>query len=126
MEHFTPVAAVSEIPDPGKKLVELDDALVVLIHAGGQFYCIDDICTHDGGTLYDGELVDTDSGTGAIRCPRHGACFDIRTGQALTMPATEPTRVHDVRVEDDTIYVRLRSEPADAARPADDRSFDAM
>ena len=102
MDAFLPAATTDEIPDPGKKLVELDDHLVVLIHAGGKYYCIDDICTHDGGTLYDGRLVD-----GAIECPRHGARFDIKSGQALTMPATEPTRVHEVKVEGGTVYVRL-------------------
>ncbi len=102
MSDFVPVAKTSEIPDPGKKLVEIDDQLVVLVHVAGEYYCIDDICTHDGGTLYDGELVD-----GALRCPRHGACFDVRTGAPLTMPATEPTRVHQVKVDGDIVYIKL-------------------
>ncbi len=102
MSNWIAAARIDEIPDPGKKLVELEDRLVVLVHLDGQFHCIDDICTHDGGTLYDGDLVDH-----AIRCPRHGACFDVRTGDALTMPATEPTRVYPVKIENETVYVRL-------------------
>ena len=58
-------------------------ANVGLFHVGGEFYCIDDVCTHDGGPLSEGKLEDH-----AIACPRHGAKFDIRTGKALTMPAT--------------------------------------
>ncbi len=103
MAEFVPVAKVSEIPDPGKKLVEVDDRLVAVFHVGGQFYALDDVCTHDGGPLAEGQLEGYH-----IICPRHGARFDIRTGEALTMPATEPTAAHEVKVEGDTVLVRLR------------------
>ena len=81
-------------PIRASKLVEVDDRLIVLFHAAGQFYAIDDVCTHDGGPLGEGEL---DGFT--IACPRHGAKFDIRDGRALTMPATQPTGAHEVKVE---------------------------
>ena len=71
-------------PDPGKQLMEVDDRLVVLIRTGDSFFCLDDVCTHDGGTLGEGELEED-----ALCCPRHGAKFDIKTGEALSMPATE-------------------------------------
>ncbi len=103
MSEFVPVAKVSEIPDPGKKLVEVDDRLVAVFHVGGQFYALDDVCTHDGGPLAEGQLDGYH-----IICPRHGARFDIRTGEALTMPATEPTTAHEVKIEGDTVLVRLR------------------
>ena len=103
MSEFVPVAKVSEIPDPGKKLVEVDDRLVAVFHVGGQFYALDDVCTHDGGPLVEGQLDGYH-----IICPRHGARFDIRTGEALTMPATEPTTAHEVKIEGDTVLVRLR------------------
>jgi 3-phenylpropionate/trans-cinnamate dioxygenase ferredoxin subunit len=85
--------------------VEVGERLVVLIHAAGHYYALDDVCTHDGGPLSDGPL---DPGSATIACPRHGAKFDIRTGAALTMPATKPTVAHEVKAEGDTIYVRLR------------------
>lgn len=102
MSEFVKVAKVSDIPDPGKRLVEVGDALVVLFHVGGRFYCIDDICTHDGGPLSEGELCDY-----AIACPRHGAKFDIRNGRHLTMPATEPTKAHEVKVVGDEVFVKI-------------------
>lgn len=102
MSDFVPVAKTSDIPDPGRLLVDIDDRLVVLIHAGGQFYALDDVCTHDGGPLSDGPIEDH-----SIACPRHGAKFDIRNGRALTMPATQPTAVHQVRVEGDKVLVKL-------------------
>ena len=103
MAEFTKAVEVSAIADPGRELLELEDRVVVLFHVGGQFYCIDDVCTHDGGPLSDGKLCDF-----AISCPRHGAKFDIRTGQALTMPATENTAAHQVEVRDGWVWVKLR------------------
>ena len=103
MSAFVPVAKVSEVPDPGKLLVEVEDVLVALFHVGGEFFALDDVCTHDGGPLADGTLDDH-----TIACPRHGAKFDIRTGAALTMPATRATRSHEVKIEGDQVLVRIR------------------
>ena len=102
MSDFVKVAKVTDLPDPGKLTLEVQDSVVVLFRVGGCFYCIDDLCTHDGGPLGEGRLEDH-----AIACPRHGAKFDIRTGQPLTMPATEPTLVHEVKVEGEDVYVRI-------------------
>jgi 3-phenylpropionate/trans-cinnamate dioxygenase ferredoxin subunit len=102
MGDFVRVAQVSEVPDPGKILVEVDDRLIVLFCVDGEFFCLDDVCTHDGGTLGDGCLT-----AHAIACPRHGAKFDIRSGKALTMPATEDTLAHEVKVEGEHVLVRL-------------------
>lgn len=103
MPGFTRAAKLSEIPNPGKMLAEVDDRLVVLVRLGNDVYCLDDVCTHDGGPLSDGPLEDH-----AIACPRHGAKFDVRNGRALTMPATEDTVAHEVRVEGDDVLVRIK------------------
>jgi 3-phenylpropionate/trans-cinnamate dioxygenase ferredoxin subunit len=105
MSEFVKVAKVSEIPDPGKQTLEIDDRFVVLFHVGGEFYCLDDRCTHDDGPLGEGELCDHQ-----IACPRHGAKFDIRDGRALTMPATEATTVHEVKVDGPDVFVRISEE----------------
>ncbi len=102
MPDFIAIAKVAEIPDPGRKVVELDDQLVVVIHTAGHFYAIDDVCTHDGGPLGEGTLEGT-----TIACPRHGAKFDFRTGAALTMPATKPTRTHEVKIEGENVLVKI-------------------
>jgi len=104
MSEFIAVAKAGEIPDPGKQLIEVDDRLVVLFHTAGSYYCLDDVCTHDGGTLGDGDLCDDNT---TIACPRHGAKFDIKTGAAASMPATRPTVSHEVRVDGETILVKL-------------------
>src|SRR4051794_21596569 len=104
MYDFVPVAKVTDLPDPGKMLVEVGDRLVVLFRCGGNLSAVDDVCTHDGGPLSEGEL---NCQAGTIACPRHGAQFDIHTGAALTMPATQPTEAHEVKVEGDTIFIKL-------------------
>ncbi len=105
MSEFRVVAQVDEVPDPGKILVEVDERLVGLFRVDGTFYAIDDVCTHDGGPLVDGELEGF-----AVACPRHGAKFDVRTGAALTMPATQPTVSHEVKVVDGQVLVKLKED----------------
>ena len=103
MSEFTRVCKTSEIPDPGKAVFEVDNRFVVVIHMDGEFYALDDCCTHDGGPLGEG-LLDGFQ----IACPRHGALFDIRTGQALTMPAVRGTTLHEVKIEGADVLVRIR------------------
>ena len=101
-EEFHHVCKADEINDGEMKLVEVDERLVILFRVGDEFHCIDDVCTHDGGTLSDGELDGCE-----IECPRHGARFDIRNGKALSMPATQNTLAHEVKVEGDQVLVKL-------------------
>ena len=103
MAEYIPVAKTTDVPDPGKLLVEAGDRLIVIAQVGGQFYAIDDICTHDGGPLSEGTLHDC-----TIACPRHGARFDLATGAALTMPATSATVAHEVKGEGQQILVKPR------------------
>lgn len=102
MSDFVRVAGVGDVPDPGRHVVEVDERMIALVHVGGEFFAIDDVCTHDGGPLAAGELDDHQ-----IICPRHGARFDVRDGRALTMPATQPTVVHEVKVEGDDVLVKV-------------------
>ena len=112
MADFVRVADVSDLSDPGKLLAEVDGEVIALFHVDGRFYAIDDVCTHDGGPLVDGELVGY-----KIACPRHGAKFDIRTGAALSMPAVRPTRAHAVKVEHGGVWVALGSGPGSTPGP---------
>ena len=105
MSEFIRVCKTTEIPDPGQAVFEVEDRFVALFHMDGGFYALDDCCTHDGGPLGEGILEGFQ-----IICPRHGARFDIRTGQALTMPAVRGTASHEVKVEGDEVFVRIREE----------------
>jgi 3-phenylpropionate/trans-cinnamate dioxygenase ferredoxin component len=100
MSSFVKVATQTELPPGSKKLVEIDGRAIAIFNIDGVLYAIDDICTHDGGPLADGELIGCE-----IECPRHGARFDVRTGRPLCMPAIEPVAVHTIEVRGDDIFV---------------------
>ncbi len=94
------VARVSELIPGEKKLVEVDGRPIALFNVGGAFHAIDDVCTHDGGPLAEGEFRGNE-----IECPRHGARFDVRTGKPLCMPAIEPVTTHQVVLQGDEVFV---------------------
>ncbi|MGH8279235.1 MAG: Rieske (2Fe-2S) protein [Gammaproteobacteria bacterium] len=92
-------ARVGEIADRKSKVIEVNGSDVALFNLGGEYFAIEDICTHDGGDISGGWV----EGDRAV-CPRHLAEFSIRTGQALKAPAYEgvhsfPTRVRNGVVE---------------------------
>jgi 3-phenylpropionate/trans-cinnamate dioxygenase ferredoxin subunit len=101
MSDWVDVAEAEEFKPGSWRVIDLDDVLVAVFNLDGDYYAIEDICTHDNGTLTGGELED-----GQIVCPRHGARFDIRTGEALTPPAYEPVPTLPVRVENGLVQVR--------------------
>jgi 3-phenylpropionate/trans-cinnamate dioxygenase ferredoxin component len=97
-----PVAKLSEIPSGTTKRVEVDGEGVLLCNVDGEIYAVEDVCTHDGGPLDQGQLEGC-----RIMCPRHGAIFDVATGAALTLPAVVPLPTYAVRVEGDQIFVEV-------------------
>lgn len=98
------VARTDDIKVGQFKPVEVQGKRLLICHAGERFYAIDDLCTHDDGMLADGFLDGT-----AIECPRHGARFDVRTGQVLCLPAAVGITSYPVTVEGDEIKVTLES-----------------
>ena len=102
MESYLKVARASDIGPGKRKLVEVNGRVVALFNLGGSYYALRDVCTHDGGALAEGDLIGDE-----IECPRHGARFDIRTGEATRMPAFEPVETYRVKVEGDDILIYL-------------------
>jgi 3-phenylpropionate/trans-cinnamate dioxygenase ferredoxin subunit len=101
VSNWVTVCGISELPSGTHRVVEVDGAQVAVFNLEGQFYAIEDVCTHDGGILTGGPIEGDQ-----IVCPRHGARFCIKTGAALTPPAFEPTATFPVRVEDGAVQVR--------------------
>ena len=97
-----PVAKLSDVPEGAAVRVVVDGVEVLLCNAEGTIYALEDVCTHDGAPLDQGELEGD-----RIVCPRHGATFNVRTGAALTLPAVMPLPTYTVRIEGDDIYVDL-------------------
>ena len=102
MEEFYKVAKVSETPPGTKKLVEVDFVPVLLFNVQGEFYAIEDVCTHDDGPLAEGWFSGDE-----IECPRHGARFCVKTGKALCMPAVEDVECYTVKLEGDDILISV-------------------
>ena len=76
---------------------------IAVFNVDGEFYATDDTCTHAESSLTEG-YIDGDE----VECIFHFAKFCIRTGAALSRPATEPLRTHEVRVLDGNVYVKIR------------------
>jgi 3-phenylpropionate/trans-cinnamate dioxygenase ferredoxin subunit len=96
------VARVEDLPVGSVKVVEAAGRQIALCNYDGTIYAIDDVCTHDGGSLDQGELVGAE-----IECPRHGARFDVTTGRATRLPAVRPVRSYKVEIKDGSIAVEV-------------------
>ena len=98
--NWIDVASAQELAPGAWKIVDVEGRLVAVFNLEGEFFAIEDVCTHDGGELTGGEIED-----GCIACPRHGARFDIRTGAVLSPPAYEDVLTFPVRVDQGRIQV---------------------
>src|SRR5689334_23373526 len=101
-ERFVRVGRVADVPQGGAEVFPVDGRRIAVYRLEDGFYAIDDICTHDGGPLAEGEVEGDE-----VICPRHGARFSIKTGAALTFPAVTPVDRYPVRVEGDDLLVGL-------------------
>ena len=107
MSDFVAVAKASDIPPGQARYYELAGFPIAICHVeNAGFFAIDDVCTHDGGPLDQGELEGDE-----IECPRHGARFSVVTGAVLSLPATRPIQTYPLRVENDLIYVSPVANP---------------
>lgn len=104
--NFIKIAEVSEIPENSRIFLEISGIPVVVVNLSGNIHVFGDVCTHDNGPLGDGDLDGYE-----IKCPRHGARFDIRTGKAIQGPAFHDIPVFPVRIENDSIFLGIPKHP---------------
>ncbi len=103
MSRFVEIARESEVAPGEVTVVDIDGRSLALGHcADGTWGAIDNVCTHDGGVLGEGELEDC-----LVECPRHGARFDLLTGEVKALPAVFPVNAYPVRVVDGRVEVDL-------------------
>ena len=98
------ICPVSELPPGGMRMVEWEDLEIGVFNCNGTILAIEDRCSHDNGTLVEGELDQDDC---TVECPRHGSRFDLRTGKPLTLPAYVPVDTFPVTVAGDMIKVEV-------------------
>jgi len=99
------VAALAGLPDGTGRQVVAAGRRVALFRVGEEVLAVADRCSHDEASLAEGEVFDH-----TVECPRHGAAFDLRTGAALSLPATRGVAAYRVEVEGDDVYLWV--EPA--------------
>lgn len=100
MAEFKRVAGAGEIAPGEMKAFEIDGDLIAIYNVDGEFFATCDTCSHEEASLTEGWLDDD-----VVTCPSHGAEFSVRTGEALSLPATEPVATYPVRVEGDDVFV---------------------
>jgi 3-phenylpropionate/trans-cinnamate dioxygenase ferredoxin subunit len=101
------VGRIEDVPPGHAARVEIGDVPVAIFNVDGEFFCVDDTCTHAEASLSDGDL---DISRCAIECPLHGSAFDLRTGDPLSLPAVEPVHVHHIDTSDGVIRVALNED----------------
>jgi nitrite reductase/ring-hydroxylating ferredoxin subunit len=100
---FVTVASVRDVEPGTVRAIEVDGRAICVGHTeDDRWGAIDDVCTHDGGDLGDGELDGT-----AVECPRHGGRFDLFSGRVLALPPVVPVRAYRTRVDGDEVQVEL-------------------
>jgi 3-phenylpropionate/trans-cinnamate dioxygenase ferredoxin subunit len=98
------VAPVDEFPPGSVKIVRAGSVAVGVYNLDGEYYAIEDRCSHDDGPLAEGDF---DADEAVVVCPRHGSQFDIRTGRPLTLPAYVPVDTFPVVVEGGWVKVDI-------------------
>ena len=100
--EFVEIAPADELPNGERLFVEIESKPLVIFNIAGQFFSIGDVCSHDDGPVGEGDIEGFN-----ITCPRHGAEFDVRTGQVVSMPAVVDIPAYPVRVVDGMIQVGI-------------------
>ena len=99
-DEFVKVGQVSELTPGDMKTVKVGNEEVLLVNVDGDIHACDDVCTHSYASLSEGDLSGPE-----VECPLHGALFNVKSGAAITPPATEALRIFQVRLEGDDILV---------------------
>ncbi|MDX9740735.1 MAG: non-heme iron oxygenase ferredoxin subunit [Gammaproteobacteria bacterium] len=102
MSEWAEVAKRDEIAPGQAKAVTIDDLMIAVVNLDGEFFAVDNICTHAFAVLTEGPFTD-----GQLQCPLHGARFDVRTGAVTAPPAWEPLRTYEVRIDGDAVLVKI-------------------
>jgi 3-phenylpropionate/trans-cinnamate dioxygenase ferredoxin subunit len=100
------VCAVDDVAPETALAVEVDGTEVAIVRTGDRFYAIADECSHAAVPLSEGDVEGC-----TLECYLHGSRFDLRTGEPLGLPATEPVPVFRCRVDGDDVLVDLAARP---------------
>lgn len=100
--NYFRVCALNELPEDERIFFEIGNHSIVMFNIAGKVFAIADVCSHDNGPVGDGDL---DGET--IKCPRHGAVFDLNTGKAIHLPAVEDIAAYPVRIRSGDLEIGI-------------------
>jgi 3-phenylpropionate/trans-cinnamate dioxygenase ferredoxin subunit len=100
-ETWIDAGAAVDLKDGQSMSIATQECLIAVVRSAGEFFAIEDVCTHDGAELTGGPVEGAE-----IVCPRHGARFCLRSGAALTPPAYEAVRVFATRLDAGRLWIR--------------------
>jgi 3-phenylpropionate/trans-cinnamate dioxygenase ferredoxin component len=98
------VCKVGDVEPNSAIRVDKDGHRLAVVRIGDDWYCIGDRCTHAEASIAEGEVWPDEC---EIECPKHGSAFSLKTGEPLTLPATQPVPTYTVRVDGDNVLVRV-------------------
>lgn len=101
MTDWIDVIDENALADGENVIVDVDGTEVAVFKVDGEFFAIEDVCTHDGAEIASGELIGDE-----VVCPRHGARFCVKTGAVKSAPAYEDIASFPVRIEKGKVQVR--------------------
>lgn len=99
-------------PGQLRRVIVGDRALCLARAADGVVYAIDDTCSHEEETLSEGQLLGRE-----VECPWHFGRFDVTTGEAVALPATDPLGTYRVAAEDGQLVVEIPEDVEAATGP---------
>lgn len=105
MEKHLVIARIDEIEEGAGKRIEFDGKYIAVFNVGGEFFAIDDTCSHEEASLAQGEVEDY-----LVECPLHGSRFDVRSGEPKAFPAIMPVKTYKIVVEGDDLIIDIGSE----------------
>lgn len=103
MANFVPAVKVRDLPSGTKKAIFISGKRIMVANADGQYFAMDDACSHAGCGLAEEGFLEGH----AITCGCHGSKFDLSTGNILSPPATTPMVTYPTKVEGDSVLVAL-------------------
>jgi 3-phenylpropionate/trans-cinnamate dioxygenase ferredoxin component len=101
MNDYISVATADELKPAQMKRVLVNGKRLLLCNSAGNYYCVDEMCSHEDYSLYLGCIKD-----GKIKCSLHGSYFDLTTGQPTCEPADTPIRTYLLKIEAGKIWVK--------------------
>lgn len=102
---YFPLCPTDDLPPGDRLFVEVGEDPVVVFNIDGEYYAIADVCTHDMSSLGEGDVEGYE-----VICPRHGARFDLRTGEVLSLPAVQDVPSFPTRVTDGVLEIGIEED----------------